>query len=211
MNDFNSTFTKCICAINPYCMSLNMINLSELIIDKDNPYNDIYLSSGLVSACSTMDSILYSTFECFYSNSNCLNFFLKYALQQIPIEYQSMWGSKIHPFIYNSSRNRFPPNISIGIIIKNLMIENWNTTLFYTDFYQSCAPTCCTYLEKRRVKTFVEVLITFVSVIGGLTAFLHFITPYLLNIMLNLLQWMKQKQQQPQRGNKGFPSLEKRT
>ncbi|CAF1313680.1 unnamed protein product [Adineta ricciae] len=185
INDFNSTFIKCICAINPYC--------------ENNPYNDIYLSSGLVSACSTMDSILYSTFECFYSKSNCLKFFLKYALQQIPIEYHSIWESKIHPFIYDSSSNRFSPNISIGIIIKNLMIENWNATLFYTHFYQSCAPNYCTYLEKRRVKTFIEVLITFVSMIGGLTASLHLITPYLLNIILNLLQWIKQKQQQSQR------------
>ncbi|CAF1633602.1 unnamed protein product, partial [Adineta steineri] len=81
------------------------------------------------------------------------------------------------PLINDPTRSRFPPNTSVSTIVEEMMMEQWNVFLSYKDFYESCAPIYCTYSEKIRKKTIAGIIITMMSVIGGLVVSLRLITP----------------------------------
>ncbi|CAF0819652.1 unnamed protein product [Adineta steineri] len=75
----------------------------------------------------------------------------------------------VRPLVYNSTSSRFPPNISISKIIKNMTIERWNPSYPYDQFYKSCAPSFCIYSKRVHIKTIAE-LRDFGSDVDQLTA-----------------------------------------
>ncbi|CAF1242625.1 unnamed protein product [Adineta steineri] len=95
----------------------------------------------------------------------------------------------ISPLINDPTRSRFPPNTLVSTIFKEMMVEEWNVSSSYKDFYESCAPIYCTYSEKMRTNTIVGIILTLMSVIGGLIVSLRLITPYLVQFFFYL--WAK--------------------
>ncbi|CAF0815388.1 unnamed protein product [Adineta steineri] len=81
------------------------------------------------------------------------------------------------PLINDLTRSRFPPNTLVSTIFKEMMVEQWNASWPYKNFYESCAPIHCTYSEKIRAKTIAGIILTLISVIGGLVVSLRLITP----------------------------------
>ncbi len=79
------------------------------------------------------------------------------------------------------------------------MIEQWNPSYSYIRFNELCKPSYCTYTEKIRTKTIIEVIITLVSLLGELVSSVRLITPRL----IKFLTWLpskifkRQEQQQP--------------
>ena len=53
------------------------------------------------------------------------------------------------------------------------MIEDWNFTLSYDSYWQACAPASCTYFDKIHTKDLIGIVITLISMIGGLVTGLH--------------------------------------
>ncbi|CAF4018097.1 unnamed protein product [Rotaria sp. Silwood2] len=92
---------------------------------------------------------------------------------------QSSWFD-VRPLVYDPILSGFPPNTSIRMIVKNIMIEQWNPSYSYSRFYESCAPSYCTHSQRTHTKTIIGMMITMLSMIGGLTVSLHLITPYLI-------------------------------
>ncbi|CAF1166616.1 unnamed protein product [Adineta steineri] len=112
----------------------------------------------------------------------------------------------LHPLVYDPERSRFPPNTLISIIIKEMMVEQWNPSLSYKDFYESCAPNYCTYYKKIRTKTIVGIFTSLLSMIGGLAVSLRLITPHFIKFLFNLWATIRkrkqeQQEQQQQQGN----------
>ena len=107
----------------------------------------------------------------------------------------------IQPFVYNSTMSKFPPNNSISMITKNIMIEQWNPSYSYDHFYELCAPSYCTYSERIRAKTIVGVITALVSVLGGLIVSLRLITPHLVKLIKRLLSKKVTRQEEQQPGN----------
>jgi hypothetical protein len=107
------------------------------------------------------------------------------------------------PLFYDPTLSRFPPNTPIKLIIKNMMIERWNPVTLYNKFYQSCAPSYCSYSQTVRTKSIVGVIITLVSMTGGLIVSLRLITPQFVKFIIHLLSMInrRQQQQQQQQGN----------
>ena len=81
-------------------------------------------------------------------------------------------------------------------ILKNLMIEQWNFETSYGRYWQACAPTYCTYFDAVYKNSFVGVVITLVSMMGGLIAALRLITPRLVNIAYRLSRRNTREQHQ---------------
>ena len=71
---------------------------------------------------------------------------------------------------------RFPPNILVEEIISELMIETWNESFNYSQYYEQCAPKLCTYfvLSKNDV---LYVFTTMIGLFGGLSVALRIIVP----------------------------------
>ena len=76
------------------------------------------------------------------------------------------------------------------------MIEQWNPVSSYDLYWQACAPIYCTYSQIVRAKTFLEMVVTMVSMTGGLIVVLRMITPHLVNIIINLFQPTVNRQEQ---------------
>jgi hypothetical protein len=109
----------------------------------------------------------------------------------------------VRPLVYDPISNRFPPNTSIGTIVKEMMIEKWNPSSSYNRYYESCAPSYCTYSNTIPAKTNFEIIVSLISIIGGLSSPLSLITPYLVKFVYRLLKSMckRQQQEEEQQGN----------
>ncbi|CAF4116566.1 unnamed protein product, partial [Adineta steineri] len=157
-----------------------------------------YVAPGLINACYTIDFVLLSTLQCFYTNSDCMNQLLHY----INKNYSSLVNDSnlyAHALIYNQTSTRFPPNTSVSSIVEEMMIEQWNTSLSFSDYYEACAPTYCTYTQIKHTETFSELLVTLISTVGGLVMALRLITFQLVKIIFGLFQKKPKKQQQVRR------------
>lgn len=201
----NSIHIECICATNPNCQEKVSIYYNDRLSAATNDYNIAYIVPGSIDGCSSIDSLQLSTLECFYSGSDCFSNVIKFIEQQyVENVFDSQWFSP-RILIYDPALSRFPPNISIKTILQDMMIERWNISRSYNSFYESCAPIYCTYSQTIRTKTIFGVLLTLISMIGGLIVSLRIITPHIVKFLIFLLAIMKRKRQQPeqqqQRGN----------
>ncbi|UJR34666.1 hypothetical protein I4U23_027443 [Adineta vaga] len=185
--DINSTLINCICAIDSKCLSSIAIYDIDPESIVQSTYSIDYIVPGSFIGCSASNSLLFSTLECFYKDSDCFSILINYIYDIYiqNIEYPSWFD--VRPLISNPILDRYPPNISIEKIIEQVMIEQWNEYLLYDQFYQSCSPTYCTYSKKIRTKTFFEVITTLISIIGGLTLSLRLITPQLVKFIYRIL------------------------
>lgn len=173
--------TDCICATNPECTKPSAIFYNQVKINT-NLLMLTYIVPGWVTACYTADSLLLSTLECFYSESDCLPTLTYYAY------IATLWNTDNslfipRPLIYNNSISRFPPDTKLSVIFMNLMIEQWNFISSYDSYFQACSPTFCTHLNTMKTKNFAEIIITLVSIIGGLTVTLRLLTMVLIQFV----------------------------
>ena len=107
----------------------------------------------------------------------------------------SLWFD-VRPLMYNSSSSRFPPNTSVLSIISQIMVERWNLSIHYNQYYQSCAPSFCSYSNEIHTKTMFEVFLTVISMIGGISISLRLITPFLVKFLISFFTKSNQRQQQ---------------
>lgn len=157
---------------------------------------------GMTQGCFTIDTFFLSTLECFYSNC-CLSV-LYFAIHQlydplntnIPLVEVKPLLSDVRP------SSRFPPNTSLESITEQMMIEEWNLSYSFGQYYNSCAPSSCTYSRTQHAKNFGQIVIMLISIISGLSSVLRSITPLVVKIIWKLFQPKVNEQQQQQGNNK---------
>ncbi|CAF0999681.1 unnamed protein product [Adineta steineri] len=194
--DINSTLVNCICATNPNCKSAVAIYDINHIDSSHFDFNIAYVVPGSYVGCSVTESLLLSTLECFYSSSDCFVILMNYIQEMYLYNVENPLWFDVQPLNYDRMLSRYPPNTSISIIIKEMMIEQWNSSFSYKHFYESCAPSYCTYPRKVHTKTIIGVLITMIAMIGGLIISLRLITPQLIKFITSLLTMIIRRQQQ---------------
>jgi hypothetical protein len=130
-----------------------------------------YAIPGCMMGCFGMSSLLRSTLQCLYDESGCLRVVLlnirRYALislRNIEVDIRP------RPLIYDSESSRFPADTPIETILQHLMVDQWNSQVSYKNYYDACSPTQCTYSYIKKHKSIIELLVTCISMIGGLTA-----------------------------------------
>ena len=158
----------CNCLVSDACQEPMRIGVPDLVLP------------GLVIGCSPLHSLRRSTLECFFS-STCINTILSYLHYDTLID-----GSPASNFtlpeapaisvapLDRSSSSRFLPNTSIGTLIDELFIEQWNSSSAYESYFQQCAPSFCRYDYVQRKNGFL-VIISLLALYGGLTIALRFI------------------------------------
>ncbi|CAF1292298.1 unnamed protein product [Adineta steineri] len=203
IKQINSTSISCICATNPDCQTEAVIYGNNPSVISYDDTNVIYKIPGFIRGCLNSDLLLQSTLQCLYPelNSDCFARLLIYTSLFNPTFESNRSALDLHALVYDPTRNRFPPNTLISIIFKEMMLEQWNSSWSYERFYESCAPKYCTYHQKIRSKTIVDILITLLSTIGGLAVSLRLITPHFVKFISKLwamIRKRKQKQQEQQ-------------
>ncbi|CAF1442062.1 unnamed protein product [Adineta ricciae] len=193
IHDTKSSLVNCICATNPYCQHIYYLRRDRL--SSEIYFNDHYSlnASGFTRRCSDVDSLLFSTLECFYVDSDCLTILLKNIYSHSRLRYSPLF----QPLVYNSTISHFPPNTLIKSIVEELMIEEWNPSLFYEKFYQSCVPKYCTYLKRTRTKDTLQIIIALISIIGGVSISIRIIALYLVKTIVFLNGLTTKNQRKP--------------
>ena len=125
---------------------------------------------GIMVGCLPYTSLLQSTLECFYYQS-CIN--------QIQIFINEF--SLILPF----SSTHFHQNTTVGDLFDQLFIESWNEMNNFSDYFRACSPYLCTYSYDRRFNI-LYVIVTIISLFGGLRIILFYFAPFIVNIIRRL-------------------------
>ena len=189
----NSSSINCICATNPRCQSLVAIYSNDEFTDRGRGPEPVYIVSGVVASCFIINSLMLSTLECFYSNSDCMltiSSYIEEAYHRVADYPQPI---NVSLLVYDSASSRFAPNATIASIIKEIMVEKWNPSSFYSHYYELCAPINCAYSETRRANSAIGIIMSLVSTIGGLHATLKLITPYIVHTTSYFLKQIRRK------------------
>ncbi|CAF1458002.1 unnamed protein product [Adineta ricciae] len=192
IQEIDSNKLSCICATNPNCEMSSVIYSFGLATNPNNGKIPAHNISGWIHRCTHMNSLLYSTLECFYEDSECFPFVLRHLDKQLENVHFSLSNS-IEPLISNQNLSQFSPNTTISNIFKEIMIEEWNISLFYDLFYKECSPIHCTYSKKVRKENFLGVIIILISMINGIMVSLRILTPRLILFSFKLLEILSKK------------------
>jgi hypothetical protein len=160
-------------------------------------YSVAYVVPGATIGCSAIKSLLLSTLQCLYWNSECFPTLINYIREMYLYNVDESFWSDVQPLVDDPLLSRFPPDTLLSTILKNLMVERWISLSFYDRFYTACAPSYCTYSERIRTATFFSLLVTLISTIGGLTVSLRLIIPMLVMFVIRLFT-KTERAQQPQ-------------
>ncbi|CAF1086280.1 unnamed protein product [Adineta ricciae] len=187
IQELNSTSSECICAINPHCQNPSYIFESNFDHYLNKSIPSIWNIPGWMEACFPMGSLLLSTLQCLYQDSDCFPILMGYLGLYEKNPQDSLSSFDLRLLAYDPTRDRHPPNKSFSAIVKQLMIEQWNPVSSYEHFYESCAPLYCSYPQISRKASFIGVIIRLVSMIGGLVVSLRLLTPLLVKLLRTTL------------------------
>lgn len=155
--------TTCSCATSRNCTTPMEIPESNEIIRPD----------GFVSSCHLLETVLLSSFACLYSHT-CIN--------SVRLALLGDYDLPEYSLKLDISSTRFNMNDRIEAIANEMFIESWSSNVSYERFFNSCAPSYCTYIYHYRFDG-LELLTTFLNVFSGLSTALYFIIPYSLRFL----------------------------
>ena len=130
-----------------------------------------------------------STLECFYPDSDCISVLSNFIEEPYHQSTDYPRSIDVQPLVYDALSSRFGSKATIASIVREMMIEKWNSSISYHDYYDLCAPSYCAYSTTLRARTSVGIITILLSTIGGLCASLKLITPYLFQIVHHLFGW----------------------
>ena len=135
-------------------------------IYSDSSTSSFWTVPGFYVGCFLLEGLRYSTLECLF-NQTCIA-----ELQDRLRSLSSMNVTALNP----SRTIRFPPHTAIGDILDKLMVERWNRTVLFDQYFDSCQPDKCLYTMIARNDA-IHIVTTLFSLIGGLMAILKFVVP----------------------------------
>ncbi|CAF0846729.1 unnamed protein product, partial [Adineta steineri] len=158
--------SNCSCMISALCTE------QAVIYDNGNNNNDPFIVPGLYVGCFIVEALLQSTLECFY-NQTCLNILQSYG----------RFSSSMNVIPLNSSlSSRYNTTSTIQELVNELMVENWNLSIIYENYYNGCQPTQCSYSYTAKNNAIYIATMIF-GLIGGLMTILQCFIPRLVRLI----------------------------
>ncbi|CAF1112213.1 unnamed protein product [Adineta steineri] len=133
----------------------------------------VFNVTGFYVGCYTTEALLRSTLECFY-NQTCID-----TLQIYLSSVSSMYVTALN----SSLSSQYSQDSTIEYLLNNLMIEEWNSTQMYDQYYNECQPMECTYTIETR-NNILYVITILIGLIGGLTTVSKIFVPILVKIIV---------------------------
>ena len=173
-----NTSHRCSCANDMNCKSqLGLYNAQHISTPKS-------LVVGLYRACFSLESLLQSTFECFYDDQDCLTNIIDF--------YNKSWFPRDFIQLNSTLNSRFLKNSTLGSLFSELFVENWNQSLNYPSYFSRCRPSSCTY-ETFRSNSLLETVTLVIGLMGGLSISLRVLIPFTVAILLGLARSRQQQ------------------
>ncbi|CAF3962316.1 unnamed protein product [Adineta steineri] len=160
---------QCSCDLTPQCTQPLQMYDYNFAIQFSIP--------GLRLGCFVIEGVLQSTLECFY-NQTCLNKVQSYIISPISINVIAL----------NSSlSSQFNQTSTIQEIVNELMVDKWNLSMIYENYYKQCQPIKCsyTYVDRNNI---IFIITTLIGLIGGLVKILRFMIPKLVKFIPRLMK-----------------------
>jgi len=102
-----------------------------------------------------------------------------------------MYGSSnvtFNPLFSNLSS----PNATVQSLVDALLVDQWETSVTYEQYYAACAPLSCTYIANKQPNALYMAAII-ISLYGGLTTALKLLVPLFVKIGYNLMMYRRQR------------------
>jgi len=141
------------------------------------------LVSDIFTGCYPLFGAMWSSLNCFYYQS-CLSAFIE-NLQ--PTEKMNVSLLESHLVA-----SKFDSDTRIGILFRELMIEEWQENISYESYYEKCNPKQCTYTYVQRFLV-SYIISAILGIIGALSLTLRFIIPNLVKLGRQILIKIRNK------------------
>jgi hypothetical protein len=135
----------------------------------------VWETPGVINSCTGIDSLLNTDLRCFYDQT-CLNSVLSMYNVDMPTRLPLPADTLAIPVLNSSAPSRFSPIDTLGSIVEQLMVEEWDTQTDFEGSYETCAPLTCTYTFKERLDLFY-VIATLTGLLGGLIVTFRLFVP----------------------------------
>jgi hypothetical protein len=86
--------------------------------------------------------------------------------------------------------SRYLENSTIEDLLDELMVEEWNSSIIYENYFNECEPTECIYTHQTK-KNPIYIVTTIVGLIGGLTTALKLIVLRLVKVITLCIQKLR--------------------
>ena len=140
------------------------------VIYNTNRNSILFVVPGFYSGCYIIESLLVSSFQCFY-DKQCFD----------NLTYLTNSTLQINVTVLNASlSNKFSVNSTVGDMIDALMVEQWNLSIAFAKYYAECEPKECSYTIGSRNDA-IYIVTTVFGLVGGLVTVLRMIVPRLID------------------------------
>lgn len=129
---------------------------------------------GLYVGCYVLEALRRSRLECFY-NQTCLDTLQMYIHSRLSCNATALDATK---------SIRFTSNTSVAEILDHLMVEKWNSSVIYENYYAACQPAECVYVTSTR-HDLIYIVTTIIGLVGGLVTTLKLSIPRLVSLIGN--------------------------
>jgi hypothetical protein len=152
-------YGNCSCALSAEC-----IDQSSVL---EYPSGKVLFSvPGIYTGCYNIESLLQSDLRCFY-NQSCINKILSYYTTVPSMNIAALNKTLLVHFLENST---------IQEVVDELMVEQWNHSIMYDQYYNECQPIECSYTHQTK-NSIVYIVTTLIGLLGGLITVLKLIVP----------------------------------
>jgi hypothetical protein len=170
------TYDNCSCSSSFTCISESFIDHS----------GSSFNMPGFYTGCYVIEALLQSTLKCLYDQM-CINELQRRIAPLSKVDATAL--NKSLPTVYFM-------NSTIKEVVNNLMIEEWNDSSIFENYYNQCQPIKCTYTLQTN-NDIIYIVTELLRIVGGLTTALKFIIPF-------LVKFIRKKKQQQQRATGKF-------
>jgi hypothetical protein len=139
---------------------------------------------GLVTRCSDFESLFASDLRCFFDQT-CFDTLLYMFNVDMPNRLPLPEATLAIPVLNSSAQSLFQPNDTIATITGQSFVEEWEVRSNFVGYYESCAPTTCTYKVVRHVD-YIYIVTILVSLFGGLVVVFRLLVP----VVVRLASWI---------------------
>ena len=138
----------------------------DAIMYPNGSRSSLWTLPGFHRICMVLEAVRHSDLRCFF-NQTCLDeFHTRLEIDQ-PLNLTHLDLSTLR---------RFNANTTVGVIMDELMIDEWQWNISHASYYDTCHPQQCIY---RVVSTngWIVIVTTVVGLVGGLMTALKLIVP----------------------------------
>ena len=135
-------------------------------------FTEVFPLPGFYLGCYIIEALLRSSLQCFYDQT-CINQLQSYLGSSTILNVTALDISLSVQFFENSTMED---------LLDQLMVEEWNTSSIYNNYYSECQPKQCSYTFTTK-NSVIYISTSLIGLLGGLITVLKLITPSLVNFI----------------------------